>query len=77
MDDHHSVPCLMSVLTSDCTGMPIQRLRTGTRMRTVWNTGAFLSPPMAERVIFQKMHQANWCRKGPYNRGCCFFEVMR
>lgn len=39
----HSVPCLMSVLASDCAGKPIQRLWINNLMPSVWDTGAFTS----------------------------------
>ena len=41
MTMYYSIPCLMSVLASDCTGKPIRELNVETPMRSVWNTGVF------------------------------------
>ena len=45
----HSVPCLMSILASDCAGKPIQRLWINNLMPSVWDTGAFTSATLCAR----------------------------
>jgi len=45
----HSVPCLMSILASDCAGKPIQRMWINNLMPSVWETGAFTSATLCAR----------------------------
>ncbi len=41
MTMYYSIPCLMSVLASDCTGQPIRDLSVESPMLAIWNSGAF------------------------------------